>query len=89
MLRSRYPNQALYFFEIALKIGEDLNDNFKIAENIKNIGVAFFTTKSLGVGTSLGLSVSYAIIQEHKGQIDVISKLKEGTTFVVTLPKNK
>ena len=44
----------------------------------------FFTTKSQGTG--LGLSITFRIVSEHKGFIEVFSKLKEGTTFVVYLP---
>ena len=54
------------------------------AENIPRIFEPFFTTK--GKGTGLGLSVSYQIIQEHSGTIDVKSKEGEGTVFVITLP---
>ena len=47
----------------------------------------FFTTKVVGVGTGLGLSVSYFIVTEqHKGTIDVASKPGEGTCFTVCLP---
>jgi len=46
----------------------------------------FFTTKAKGVGTGLGLSVSYGIIKQHDGTIDVESTPGEGTRFVVTLP---
>ena len=47
----------------------------------------FFTTKAVGVGTGLGLSVSYFIVTEqHKGTIDVKSKPGEGTRFTVCLP---
>jgi len=47
----------------------------------------FFTTKRVGVGTGLGLSVSYFIITEqHKGTIDVVSNPGEGTCFTVCLP---
>jgi PAS domain S-box-containing protein len=47
----------------------------------------FFTTKAVGVGTGLGLSVSYFIVTEqHKGKIDVKSKPGEGTCFTVCLP---
>jgi two-component system NtrC family sensor kinase len=46
----------------------------------------FFTTKPAGVGTGLGLSVSYGIIQGHNGSIAVDSTPNVGTTFTVTLP---
>lgn len=46
----------------------------------------FFTTKSVGRGTGLGLSISYGIINEHGGNINVRSKLNEGTIFEVALP---
>ncbi|HML96530.1 MAG TPA: GAF domain-containing protein [Thermodesulfobacteriota bacterium] len=47
----------------------------------------FFTTKPTGVGTGLGLSVSYGIIKEHDGSIAVESDAgKDGTVFRITLP---
>ena len=56
-------------------------------ENITKINDPFFTTKDPGYGTGLGLSISYNIIKEHKGKIELETKLNEGTTFKVTLPK--
>jgi len=59
-----------------------------IPEEIKDkIFQPFFTTKSAGEGTGLGLSLSYEIITKgHKGELEVESKLNEGTKFIITLP---
>lgn len=57
-------------------------------ENLSKIFQPFFTTKNPGEGTGLGLSVSYGIIREHKGKIDVKSEVGYGTTFSVFLPYN-
>ncbi len=46
----------------------------------------FFTTKAAGEGTGLGLSVSYAIVKEHKGSIRVTSSPETGTTFTLRFP---
>ncbi len=46
----------------------------------------YFTTKEVGKGTGMGLSVVYAIIREHKGYIEAFSTIKKGSTFVVYLP---
>jgi two-component system NtrC family sensor kinase len=46
----------------------------------------FFTTKEVGKGTGLGLTVAYAIVQEHGGDIRVTSSQQRGATFVVEVP---
>jgi two-component system NtrC family sensor kinase len=50
----------------------------------------FFTTKTESVkGVGLGLSVCYGFIKDHGGDIEVASKVGEGTTFTVLLPLAK
>ncbi len=52
----------------------------------KKIYDPFFTTKEVGKGTGLGLYISYGIIEKHNGKIEVISRVGEGTEFVITMP---
>jgi signal transduction histidine kinase len=46
----------------------------------------FYTTKGRGVGSGLGLFVSYLIVDQHGGTIEVESELEKGTTFIIKLP---
>ncbi len=55
-------------------------------EDLPHIFEPFYTTKEVGRGTGLGLSVSYGIAQKHGGHIEVKSKKGEGSTFTVILP---
>ena len=54
------------------------------AEETSKIFDPFFTTKRTGTG--LGLSVTYGIIQEHGGTVDVQSRPGAGTTFILSFP---
>jgi len=55
-------------------------------EHIHRIYDPFFTTKPVRKGTGLGLSVTYGIIQEHGGSIEVFNRRSGGATFRLELP---
>jgi len=80
---------------------EDDRRNIKIKISDTGIGIKpehrsrifdpLFTTKKVGEGTGLGLTVSYAIVKKYAGEITFETRTKEespesGTTFVITLP---
>ncbi len=55
-------------------------------ENLAKIMDPFFTTKPVGQGTGLGMSIVSKIIDDHGGHIDVQSEVGVGTKFIVRLP---
>jgi two-component system NtrC family sensor kinase len=80
-----------------LKVATSKNDTMVVVEiqdsgvgispeNIRKIYDPFFTTKSTGKGTGLGLAVTYGIIQDHGGRIFVDSIPSQGTHFTLKLP---
>jgi len=77
--------------EIELRSDEKIDVNIRDTgrgisnSDLERIFEPFFSTKKEH-GTGLGLSITYGIVQKLGGQIDVKSKLGEGTTFTVTFP---
>lgn len=56
-------------------------------ENAEHIFNPFYTTKPIGDGSGLGLSVVHGIVKSHKGSIHHAPNSPKGTKFVITLPK--
>ncbi len=56
------------------------------AEDLGRLFMPFFSTKEAGKGVGLGLYITRSIIADHGGEIDVESRVGEGTTFRVRLP---
>lgn len=56
-------------------------------QQLERLGQSFFTTKEKGTG--LGLMVTFNIVKNHNGKIDVESEEHKGTTFTILLPLSK
>lgn len=56
-------------------------------KNLSKIYEPFFTTKETGKGTGLGLAIAAQTVEDHCGKIHVESRVGEGTTFTVQLPR--
>jgi len=55
-------------------------------ETVSKIFDPFYTTRPVGQGTGLGLPISYSIVEQHGGRIEVESQVGAGSTFTVHLP---
>ncbi len=56
---------------------------------VQKIFNPFFTTKPVGQGTGLGMSISYKVIKNHQGDIKIDTELGRGTKFTIKLPINR
>lgn len=78
-VRTRLENNQFVSFDV-------IDNGSGMSEEIRSkLFTAFFSTKGVQ-GTGLGLLVTGKLIEEHNGQIQVESKLNEGTTFTIRLP---
>ena len=79
---------------ITITTDVDTSVTIKIADNgtgieeaiMKRIFEPFYTTKGVGEGAGLGLSIAFSTIRQHKGQIQVLSTAGVGTEVIITLP---
>ena len=74
---SAYQNENLTIIEV-----EDNGDGIE-PEAIDNIFIPFYTTKKTGSG--IGLSLSRQILQQHGGQLNVVSEVGKGTVFTLVI----
>jgi signal transduction histidine kinase len=75
--------------DIGIKIIIKDNGRGMTPEVKEHIFEPFYTTKDVGKGTGLGLSISFGIIEQHHGNIDVISEPGKGSEFIISLPKTQ
>lgn len=61
-----------------------------ITEEVRNkIFEPFFSTKEVGYGMGLGLAITYGIVRDYKGSIDIESQPGKGTAFIIAFPAAK
>jgi len=64
-----------------------IDDGIGMSQEVRNkMFDPFFTTRSMGEGTGLGLFISYGIIKKHNGRFEVVSEEGKGTTVTLYLP---
>ncbi|MCA1742507.1 MAG: PAS domain S-box protein [Desulfovibrionales bacterium] len=98
IIQNREESKAVEPGEIIINTGVE-NDNVVLTISDTGTGMPesvrekifdpFFTTKQTGMGMGLGLSISYGIIKDYEGEIDIQSTEGAGTTFKVYFPRAK
>lgn len=80
---------------IACKVEDEIimievkDDGCGMSDETKNkLFEPFYTTKTVGKGTGLGMAISFGIIEEHGGTIEVESSVNKGTSILLKLPLN-
>ncbi len=81
-IRTYYDNNFVYIEISDTGVGMSEKVQRKIFE-------PFYTTKEIGKGTGLGLSISYNLIKDYKGDIQVKSRLNQGSSFIIKFPAVK
>ena len=71
--------------QIILKISDEGNGLSE--EALEKVFQPFYTTKPIGEGSGLGLSVVHGIVASHNGTIIAENNIREGASFTVKLPK--
>ena len=79
VIRTRIINEMLELSVFDSGVGID-------PQHLSHIFDAFYTTKEPGIGTGLGLTITYDIIEEFNGTIEIQSEIGEGTSVTVKLP---
>jgi signal transduction histidine kinase len=83
--------------EVCMSAGMDESGNLAVLkvrdtgsgmppEMLTEIFTPFYTTKQLGQGTGMGLSIVYGVVKMHAGDISMDSEVGKGTTFTIRLP---
>jgi PAS domain S-box-containing protein len=86
-----------YYGEKKIIVSSDMDDDYvtikftdsgkgMTEEELSKVFEPFFTTKREGIGTGLGLWISYGIVKSFEGEISVESKFSIGSTFTIKLP---
>jgi signal transduction histidine kinase/FixJ family two-component response regulator len=84
VLRARDGNESKSVVIEVIDDGEGISE-----EHLERIFDPFFTTKGPDQGTGLGLMICHRIVSDHSGSIEVDSRVGEGSTFRVELPRGE